>query len=143
VAGHGHQPSGLVEGINVTPLVDITLVLLIVTFVTAHVLETPAVPLDLPRATQSESVQVTFSIVVPRKGVALINGLPASDADIATRASAALRRSPNLRAVIQADGDVPHRRVVHIMDLLRGAGVSRVAFGALPEEEGRPGRNGR
>jgi biopolymer transport protein TolR len=139
MAGHSRRNDGIVDGINVTPLVDITLVLLIVTFVTSRVLETPAVPLDLPHAAQSSNVQVVFSVVLPKQGGALVDGLPATDADIATRAANALRETPQLRAVIQADGDVPHRKVVHVMDLLRGAGISRVAFGAVPQEKGEKG----
>ena len=53
------------RGINVTPLVDITLVLLIIFIVTAKIIVTPAVPLDLPRAAHSEEVQVVFSVIVP------------------------------------------------------------------------------
>ena len=37
--------------------------------------------------------------------------------------------------MIQADGDVPHRRVIHVLDQLKGAGITRVAFGALPVED--------
>ena len=37
--------------------------------------------------------------------------------------------------MIQADGEVPHRRVIHTLDLLKRAGISRVAFGALPVED--------
>lgn len=54
----GTQPrGGLIEGINVTPLVDIMLVLLIIFMVTARLVDSPAVPLDLPQASQSEDVQ--------------------------------------------------------------------------------------
>lgn len=135
----GSQRAGMVEGINVTPLVDITLVLLVVTFITAKVLETPAVPLDLPRAAQSTNVQVVFSIIIPKVGATLIDGLPANDDTIVAQAKAALHQTPTLRAVIQADGDVPHRRVVHVMDLLRQAGLARIAFGALPPDDAAKG----
>jgi biopolymer transport protein ExbD len=66
----------------------------------------------------------------------LVNGaaLPNEDG-LEERARAALVGDPELRAVIQADGDVPHRRVIHVLDLLKGAGITRVAFGALPVED--------
>jgi len=69
----------------------------------------------------------------------LVNGEPvADDGALLARAQDSLSRDPELRAVINADGAVPHRDVVHALDLLKRAGIARVAFGALPEEEGRP-----
>ncbi len=130
--------NGLISGINVTPLVDITLVLLIIFIVTAKIIVTPAVPLDLPRASHSEEVQMVFSVIVPAQGPALVNGeRAASDDLVLALARAALAKNPDLRAVINADGAVPHRRVIHILDLIKSAGIGRVAFGALPPEEQR------
>ena len=125
--------TGIISGINVTPLVDITLVLLIIFIVTAKIIVTPAVPLDLPQATRTEEVQVIFSVIVPQSGPALVNGevIP-DDATLAARAHAAVGRDADLRAVIQADGAVPHRRVVAVLDQLRNAGVAHIAFGAQP-----------
>ena len=131
--------NGIIAGINVTPLVDITLVLLIIFIVTAKIIVTPAVPLDLPRASQSEEIQVVLSLIVPTTGPTLIDGQAAPDDDaILTAARRALARDPEVRAVINADGAVPHRRVIHILDLIKTAGIARVAFGALPPEG--PGR---
>jgi biopolymer transport protein ExbD len=66
----------------------------------------------------------------------LVDGEPISDDDtLRQRAQAAFAKDPEVRAVIQADGDVPHRKTLHLLDLLKGMGISKVAFGALPEEE--------
>lgn len=132
-----HQPRdrGIIEGINVTPLVDITLVLLIIFIVTAKIMVTPAVPLDLPKAASSEQVQVIFSVLLSPDGRVLVNGAPvASDQLLQDKASQALAETPELRAVIHADGAVPHRQVMHVIDLLKAAGISRIAFGAIPME---------
>jgi biopolymer transport protein ExbD len=127
---------GVISGINVTPLVDVMLVLLVIFIVTAKIIVTPAVPLDLPHAAHGEEVQVILSIIVPVRGPVLVNGaaLP-NDEALIDKARAAAAGDPELRAVIQADGDVPHRRVIHILDELKGAGLTRVAFGALPDEK--------
>jgi biopolymer transport protein ExbD len=126
---------GIISGINVTPLVDITLVLLIIFMVTAKIVVAPAVPLDLPRATKSEGVQVIFSVLLPVKGGVLVNGASvASDEALVARARAALAAEPELRAVIQADGAVPHRQVIRALDALKRAGMTRIAFAALPAE---------
>jgi biopolymer transport protein TolR len=131
-AQHGN---GIIAGINVTPLVDITLVLLIVFIVTAKMIVTPAVPLELPRASQSESVQSIFLVSILATGPLLANGQPvANDAALLQHAREVLREDAAVRAVIQADGAVPHRRVIQILDVLKRGGVVRVAFGALPPE---------
>jgi biopolymer transport protein ExbD len=131
VSQNGNQP---ITGINVTPLVDVTLVLLIIFMVTAKLIVSPAVPVDLPKARQTEEQQIIFSVIVAVRGPVLVDGQPVQDdATLLARAKAALARQKDLRAVIHADGDVPHRRVIHTLDILREAGIDRVAFGALPE----------
>ncbi len=139
MAGQSQDPGGLIAGINVTPLVDVTLVLLIIFIVTAKLIVTPAVPLDLPSASESEEVQVIFSVILPVEGPTLVNGAPAGGDDaIRELARAAFERDREVRAVINADGAVPHRRVIKVLDLLKQGGISRVAFGALPDEESSP-----
>jgi biopolymer transport protein TolR len=139
VAGASQDNGGAIVGINVTPLVDIVLVLLIIFIVTAKILVIPAVPLDLPRASQSEQLQVIFSVMLPARGGVFVNGEPVpDDAALLACARESVGKDPEVRAVINADGAVPHREVIHALDLLKRAGIARVAFGALPEEEGRP-----
>ena len=129
------QDTGIISGINVTPLVDVMLVLLVIFIVTAKIIVTPAVPLDLPKAAKTEEVQVIFSVIVPEQGPITVNGRSVPDnSSLADQAKSAVGRDPDLRAVIQAEGSVPHRRVVAVLDALRGAGIVHIAFGALPEE---------
>ena len=133
MAGGGGNDRGVISGINVTPLVDITLVLLIIMMVTAKIVVSPAVPVDLPRAAKTEDIQVVFSVVLPKEGTALVNGQPvADDATLLHMAKDALAHDATLRAVIHADGDVPHRRVLHTLDLIKQAGIEKIAFAALP-----------
>ena len=134
MAGGSNQQRGIINGINVTPLVDIVLVLLIIFIVTAKIVVAPAVPLDLPQASSGQDVQVVFSVVLPTDGRIFINGSPVADAKaLEDKARKAGLENPELRAVIQADGDVPHRAVISILDALKKAGITRIAFGALPE----------
>jgi biopolymer transport protein ExbD len=129
--------NGIIAGINITPLVDVSLVLLIIFIVTAKLVVAPAVPLELPRATQTQETQVIFSVAVPVTGPIVANGIALTDESQLTRsASEALTRHPELRVVIQADGAVPHRRVIHVIDRLKRGGVARIAFAALPPADG-------
>lgn len=131
MASGGLRRGGIIQGINVTPLVDIVLVLLIIFIVTAKIVVTPAVPLDLPKASQSQELQTVLSVVVPIEGTLLVDGEPLVDAALRERARSALQRDPGLRAVIQADRNVKHGRVIEVLDSLQAAGLTRVAFGAV------------
>jgi biopolymer transport protein ExbD len=129
--------NGIIAGINITPLVDVSLVLLIIFIVTAKLVVAPAIPLQLPRATQTDETQVVFSVSVPLSGRIVANGAALGDESQLTRSARdALARQPDLRVVIQADGAVPHRRVIHVIGLLKRAGVARIAFAALPPAQG-------
>jgi biopolymer transport protein TolR len=135
MGAQGQRRGALIDGINVTPLVDVTLVLLVIFIVTARIV-TPALPLDLPRATQGEVLQTIFAVSVLPSGELVLDGQPIADATLRSRASHASLRDPDLRAVIQADKRVSHGRVLEVLDSLRAAGITRVAFGtaaAQPE----------
>lgn len=138
MSSHTHQgPDGVFAGINVTPLVDITLVLLIIFMVTARLMTSQTLPLDLPKAATGSEQQVVFSVSLGQSGVTTVDGKPiASDREVAALASAARTKHPDVRAVIQADGAVPHSRVVRMMDLLRQGGIGKVAFAvtAVPSD---------
>lgn len=136
MAGGTNERGGIIEGINVTPLVDIALVLLIIFIVTAKIVVAPAVPMDLPEASQAEELQTIFSVGVEPDGTLLVDGVDCPDDLLRDKAREALDRDAELRAVIQADGSVPHRRVIEVLDHLKVAGIERVAFGALrPQDE--------
>jgi biopolymer transport protein ExbD len=131
----GSRQRRAMADINVVPYIDVMLVLLVIFIVTAKIVVTPAVPLDLPRAAKTEEVQVIFSVIVPEQGPVTVNGQSvAGNPDLTSQARSAVGRDPDLRAVIQAEGGVPHRRVVGILDALRSAGVGHIAFAALPED---------
>jgi biopolymer transport protein ExbD len=124
-----------ITGINITPLVDITLVLLIIFMVTAKlIVSNRSLNVDLPKAASRDTVQEIFSLALLPSGVIQVNGRDVDGDDelveLARRARAAHR---DLRAVIQADGSVPHRRVMHVLDLLRQAGVSKIGFAVVPQ----------
>lgn len=139
--GTGDQ--GPIVGINVTPMVDVVLVLLLIFIVTAKIIVTPAVEMDLPEASVADEVQVVLSVIVPQRGATMVNGeAVAGDDELALRAEAARRANPQVRAVIHADGDVAHRRVIATIDALKRGGVARIAFATLSPEPGPQGQEG-
>lgn len=128
-----------IVGINVTPLVDVTLVLLIVFIVTAKLIVAQAVPFDLPNAATGAETQIVFSVAVDDEGRLRADGRAIeSDADLRTLAKQALERTSDVRTVVQASTRVAHGQVIHVLDQLRMAGIQKIAFGVDPE---RPGAN--
>jgi biopolymer transport protein ExbD len=127
------KPTQPITGINVTPLVDITLVLLIIFMVTAKLVVSRAVPMDLPRAATGGEVQEVFSLALLASGELQVDGRAVSDdRELLALARAAQTRNGELRAVVRADGTVAHSRVMHALDVLRQAGVVRIAFAVTP-----------
>ena len=129
----GQDEDDEITGINVTPLVDIVLVLLIIFMVTAKLIVSKSVPLDLPKAASGSDIQTVFSVVLSADGITQVDGktLPNDDA-IFPLAKAAREKNPELRAVIKADNAVAHGRVIHVLDLLKQAQVGKIAFGVSP-----------
>lgn len=131
--GAQDDPNDAITGINVTPLVDIMLVLLIIFMVTARLIDNQAVLLDLPKAASGAEVQIVFSIVLAADGSAQVDSrnVPNDDAILAL-AKETHQRNPDVRAVIKADSAVPHGRVIHVLDLLKQAQIAKIAFGVTP-----------
>lgn len=137
--GAQDDPSETITGINVTPLVDIMLVLLIIFMVTAKLIVSKSVPLDLPKAASGSDIQTVFSIVLAADGTTQIDSKASNDDAILAQAKAAREKNPELRAIIKADSSVPHGRVIHVLDLLKQAQVAKIAFGVSPVAPGVPG----
>jgi biopolymer transport protein ExbD len=120
-----------ISGINVTPLVDVTLVLLIIFMVTAKLIAGQGIPLDLPKAKTAGATQTVFNVSVDASGAVLANGNKVqSDAELEQRAAQALKANPELRTVISASASATHGKVMHVLDTVRDAGITRVAFAA-------------
>src|SRR6185369_8443540 len=134
-----NDDDGLIAGINVTPLVDVTLVLLIIFMVTAKIIVSQGMPMDLPKAASGESLQTIFSVELSADGRTRVDSEAiANDDAIQPLAKTAHGRNKDLRAVIRADKKVEHGRVIHVLDLLKRAGIAKIAFAVTPTAEGSP-----
>ncbi len=128
------QSDEMISGINVTPLVDVVLVLLVVLMVTATYIASRAIPVDLPSAATGEAATAPVAISVDNGGALYLDGKPVQEAALRAQLRDARRRNKELRAVIAADGAVPHRRVVHVIDLLRQERIVRFAINVNPDD---------
>ena len=125
----------LIHGINVTPLVDVVLVLLIVLMLTASYTVSRALPVKLPTASSGEpSASKTLAISVNAAGHLYLDGAAISKQELGTELRKRAKSGQQYSAVIAADGAAQHRSVVGVLDELRGAGVTQFAINVAPEE---------
>lgn len=115
--------------INVVPLVDVILVVLIIFMVTAPMIMKPSINVNLPKAASGEAtVPSKLSITIAADGNLNLDGKPVDDAQITAAALDEVKKNPDIQAIIAADKDVPHGRVVSVLDLVKGAGVKKFAI---------------
>jgi len=136
--GAGDNDEDMISGINVTPLVDVVLVLLIILMVTAqYAAEKDTIPMDLPQAASGDSAQpTTLSVSIDKDGKFFINAEPYDLEQMRARVRDAHKKDPDTRAVIAADGRVSHAQVVKVIDLLRQEKVTKFAINVRPEDLG-------
>ena len=129
--------SGLMNSINITPFVDVVLVLLVIFMVTAPLLVKDLLDLHLPKTSTSDtSSSESLGIAINREGNILANGHLISDQDLKVLVTDSVKRNPGLQAIIAADQDVPYGKVVHAMDLLKSSGLDK--FAVQIEKEQNP-----
>ena len=115
--------------INVTPLVDVMLVLLVIFILTAPLL-TSAIRLDLPKAEGAQAGQapVAVTLVVNPQGQVFFNDLAIPLSELAVQLNAVATQRPDTEVQLRADQTVPYGRVVEVMGVAQKAGLSRIGF---------------
>lgn len=132
----GDEDEGIV-GINVTPLVDIMLVLLIIFMVASSYIVDNSIEVELPQAaTGGETLDTMLSLVIKADGSLFLNGEPTTREAIAARCKAVSAKEKGAQASIAADKNVSHGEVVRIIDLVRQNGVLKFAINIDPDVVG-------
>lgn len=136
-SSHNDEP---ISGINVTPLVDVVLVLLVVMMVTATYIASRSIPVDLPSGKTGEAAQAPLAISVDKAGAIYLDGTKLDEPLLRARLASARSKNKELRAVIAADGNVSHRQVVRVIDLLRQEHIVRFGINVNPDDLKTPTR---
>jgi biopolymer transport protein ExbD len=120
---------GLITDINVTPLVDIMLVLLIIFMLTAHLIARQVIEVQLPKAAQATAVSpTTLAVTLTREGRMFLNGTPASPEVLRAAIQTAVAKDPKTQVIVAGDKNVSHGRVVWVLDLVKSLGVTSFAI---------------
>ena len=119
--------------INVTPLVDVMLVLVVIFIITAPLLAS-SVRLDLPRtdAAQVGQPPAFVTVAVDKSGQAFLNDKPVTAEQLAQGLAQAAAQNPETEVQLRADTAVPYGRVVEVMGAAQKAGLNRIGFVAEP-----------
>jgi len=143
--GEGAEGGGIFADINITPLTDIFLVLLIIFMVTTTAIaeagqDKGGFKVNLPRGSKGDAGQVARDLVVAilSDGRAVVGGKVQDEAGLARTFEASARLNPDTVLVVQADAGVPHGRVVDVMEAARRAGLTRLAIATQIEGGEQP-----
>jgi biopolymer transport protein ExbD len=118
-----------ISEINIVPFVDIILVVLIIFMVTTPIIMKPSINVNLPQAgSGDETTPSEFAVTVQPDGAIVLNGKPSDEAAVTEFAKEMIAKRPDIQAIISADKDVPHGRVVTVIDVIKSAGVKRFAI---------------
>ncbi|MEK6653338.1 MAG: protein TolR [Nitrospirota bacterium] len=122
---------GVMSEINVTPFVDVMLVLLIIFMVTAPLLQ-QGIDVNLPKAKGKElPPEERINIVIKRDGIIYMNDTPMSLSDVRQKLNAISKANPNI--FLRADKDVPYGLVVEVMAEIKEAGIEKLGMITEPK----------
>lgn len=133
--GGGRRRRGIIVDINVTPLVDIMLVLLIIFMLTADLIAKQAIQVNLPHATQSTAMQPTLlAVTVTRAGKLYLNDKPVTPDELRAAVKAAMAKNKKTQVAIAGDKEVSYGRIVWVLDVVKSLGVTQFAIQIDPRQ---------
>jgi biopolymer transport protein ExbD len=125
----GRGGRGPIVGINVTPMVDVVLVLLVIMMVSATYIVSQSLKVELPKtATSDDSVSSVAAVTITKDGKYLWSGEPVDEPALVQKLHAARAGGAEVNLVVSADQEALHGRVVHVIDLAKLEGVTKFAI---------------
>jgi biopolymer transport protein ExbD len=123
------EDDDIIAGINITPMVDIILVLLIIFMVTTSVIMDDSIKVDLPEASSGDETKISIlGLVIDPQGLWHLNGQATSEAELRGFIQGAKGQGEELQAIIAADRGIPHGDVIHLIDVVKQEGVRKFAL---------------
>lgn len=129
VASSSSRGRGTIVGINVTPMVDIVLVLLIIMMVSATYIVSQSLKVELPKtASSDETVSKTYVVTIDKEGEYFFNDKATAKSDLPGLLRGAKAENENMNLVITADEQARHGSVVGVIDLAKVEGITKFAI---------------
>jgi biopolymer transport protein ExbD len=133
MAGNDHasdsEESALLSSINITPFVDVVLVLLVIFMVTTPILMKDLLDIHLPQTKSSDGPRInTLGVVLNKQEQILLNGTLISELQLGEEIKKALQENKDTQAIISADVELSYGKVVKIIDLIKTAGLEKFAL---------------
>ncbi len=126
-SGRGGR-GGMIVGINVTPMVDVVLVLLVILMVSATWIVSQSMKVDLPNTATSDGRAASLAAVtVGPKGDLLFNEQPVTEAQLKQKLAEAGKKGSDITLIVSADKVAQHGIVVHVLDLARSNNITKFA----------------
>ena len=124
--------------VDITPLVDVVFLMLIFFMVSTSFSVSSSLKLDLPssKATAEQQELKKVSISINAKGQLFVQDKAVEDADLRKRILNVSKGDPNMRVVLRADADARHKRVVLVLDTLRGLEMSKIGIATVATGDG-------
>ena len=132
--GPEEAEGGAYTEINITPLVDVALVLLVIFMVTATYIVAESISVDLPKAATGENVVTTLAITIDGKGDIYVDDVKTALPDLGRKVATAHAGNKEVRAVIAADRGIDYGLFVRVVDTVRAAGVDKFAMNVAEED---------
>jgi len=121
-----------ITDINVTPFVDVMLVLLVIFMVTANYIVNQSINIQLPKADTGQTIQTrNLAFVIDKESKVYLDGQPVEVETLGEKITAFKAGQPagtNLQALISADKATPHGTVVKVIDVVRKSGITELAI---------------
>ncbi|HNY31214.1 MAG TPA: biopolymer transporter ExbD [Fibrobacteria bacterium] len=120
---------GAIHGINITPLVDIFLVLLILVMISSTLVQPQGIEVQVPKAAAAGSVAPDASgLVLAADGSLWLDGVASAPEAVVSRIAHKVRLDSTHSVLVSADGKLPYEKVVEALDLVRKAGARKYAL---------------
>ncbi len=127
--GTSRDEDGVISDINITPMVDIILVLLVIFMVTANFLKKESININLPKVAAADAnIKESRQVAITKEGKFFLEGKSVTESSLINEITREVKYRPNMRVTLSADENLSYGMVSKVMGLLRKCGVTRMAL---------------
>jgi len=124
-----NEEDDLITAINITPLVDIFLVLLIIFMITSTIVTQQQIPLNNPKAAHAGTkAPEAMGLTIDRNGILYLDGKLMDSASVFRHLKHSSSINPEFQVLIAADSQLTYQKVINAIDLVRAAGINKYAL---------------